>query len=83
MLPKLMNVLGILLVAVAISMFEVPYMRKKGLKKELWLFYILLFLGVGISSAKALSGFIPTPLDWIAAVYRPFSDFLTHIGLIK
>ncbi|TKH45142.1 hypothetical protein NST83_01735 [Paenibacillus sp. FSL R10-2782] len=83
MLPKILNILGILLVAVAISMLEVPYMRKKRLKKELWLFSILLLLGVGISIAKALSWFIPTPLDWIAAVYRPFSDFLTHIGLIK
>ncbi|MGG1618021.1 hypothetical protein ACIFQM_24550 [Paenibacillus sp. NRS-1782] len=83
MLPKIVNVLGILLVAAAISLFEVPYMRKKGLTKELWLFSILLLLGVGLSSAKALSWFVPTPLDWIAAVYRPFSDFLTHIGLIK
>ncbi|WP_025685781.1 hypothetical protein [Paenibacillus maysiensis] len=83
MLPKIVNVLGILLVAAAICMFEVPYMWKKGLKKELWLFSILLLLGVGISSVRALSGFIPTPLDWITAVYRPFTDFLTHIGLIK
>ncbi|QNR67839.1 hypothetical protein ABFT51_01460 [Paenibacillus peoriae] len=83
MLPHMVNVLGILLVAAAISMIEVPYMWKKGLKKELWIFSILLLFGVGISCAKALNWLIPTPLDWVAAVYRPFSNFLTHIGLIK
>ncbi len=47
MLPKIMNVLGILLVAVAISMFEVPYMRKKGLKKNFGCFTSCYFLGSG------------------------------------
>ncbi|MEK3949300.1 MULTISPECIES: hypothetical protein [Paenibacillus] len=83
MLSHMVNVLGILLIAAAISLVEVPYMWKKGLKKELWLFSILLFVAVGISCAKALHWLIPTPLDWITAVYRPFSDFLTHIGLIR
>lgn len=60
-----------------------PLHVEKGIKKELWLFSILLFVAVGISCAKALHWLIPTPLDWITAVYRPFSDFLTHIGLIR
>jgi hypothetical protein len=83
MLSHVVSIIGILLVAAAISIFEVPYMWKKGLRKELWLFSILLLLGVGISSAKALAWTIPTPLDWIAVVYKPFSDFLIRIGLIK
>ncbi|APB78505.2 MULTISPECIES: hypothetical protein [Paenibacillus] len=83
MLSHMVKVLGILLTAAAISLIEVPYMWKKGLKKELWLFSILLLFAVGICCAKALNWLIPTPLDWITAVYRPFSDFLTHIGLIK
>ncbi|ASR49445.1 hypothetical protein B4V02_23555 [Paenibacillus kribbensis] len=83
MLSHMVNVLGILLVAVVICLLEVPYMWKKGLKKELWLFSVLLVLGVGISCAKAFTWTIPTPLDWITAIYRPFSNFLIHIGLIK
>jgi hypothetical protein len=76
-------ILGILLVAAVICLFEVPYMWKKGLKKELWLFSILLLLGVGVSSAEALQWAIPTPLNWITAVYKPITDFLSRIGLIK
>ncbi|EHS59720.1 hypothetical protein WG8_0293 [Paenibacillus sp. Aloe-11] len=83
MLSNMVKVLGILVLAAVICLLEVPYMWKKGLKKELWLFSILLLLGIGISSAKALSWTIPTPLDWITALYRPFSDFLIRIGLIK
>ncbi|MDQ0493802.1 hypothetical protein QOZ95_001964 [Paenibacillus brasilensis] len=83
MLSRMVSVLGILLVAAVICLLEVPYMWKKGLKKELWLFSILLLLGIGISSVKILVWTVPTPLDWITVIYKPFSDFLIHIGLIK
>ncbi|MBT2290119.1 hypothetical protein J7E73_13380 [Paenibacillus albidus] len=83
MLTHMTVILGIMLFAVAIIFLEVPYMLRKRLKKELWVFSILLLLAVGISSAKALQRDIPTPLGWITAVYKPFTDFLTHIGLIK
>ncbi|MNO12334.1 hypothetical protein D3C76_19410 [compost metagenome] len=83
MLTHMAGILGIMLSAAAIIFLEVPYMLRKRLKKELWVFSVLLLLGVGISSAKALQWAIPTPLDWITAVYKPFTDFLTYIGLIK
>ncbi|MMZ61024.1 hypothetical protein D1872_231510 [compost metagenome] len=83
MLSHMVNVLGIILIAAAISLVEVPYMWKKRLKKELWVFFFLLFFAVGIGCVKALNWLIPTPLDWITAVYRPFSDFLTYMGLIR
>ncbi|MGQ3480068.1 MULTISPECIES: hypothetical protein [unclassified Paenibacillus] len=76
-------ILGIMLSAAVIMILEVPYMLRKRLRKELWVFSILLLLGVGISSAKSLQWTTPTPLNWITAVYKPFTDFLTHIGLIK
>ncbi|MNN09370.1 hypothetical protein D3C81_1222490 [compost metagenome] len=83
MLTHMAVIMGIMLSAAAIIFLEVPYMLRKRLKKELWVFSILLLLGVGISSVEALQWAIPTPLDWITAVYKPFTDFLTHIGLIK
>ncbi len=82
MLTEMAVILGIILSAAAIMILEVPYMLRKRLKKELWVFSLLLLLGVGISSAEALQWAIPTPLDWITFVYKPFTDFLTHIGLI-
>ncbi|MGM0879102.1 MAG: hypothetical protein ACQEWV_31805 [Bacillota bacterium] len=74
-------ILGILLVAVVIALMEVPSLLKKGLKKELWVFGILLFFGVGLSIAQGLKIDIPNPLDWINVVYKPFSEFI--LGLFK
>ncbi|KKI88447.1 hypothetical protein WQ54_31495 [Bacillus sp. SA1-12] len=74
-------ILGILLVAVAIALIEVPSLLKKGFKRELWVFGILLLFGVGLSIAEGLQMNIPNPLDWIKVVYMPFSDFL--YGLLK
>jgi hypothetical protein len=77
----MMGILGILVVAGVIALVEVPSLLKKGLKKELWVFGILLLLGTGLSIAQGLQMNIPNPLDGIAAVYKPMSDFL--FGLLK
>lgn len=83
MLSQIVKIISIFLIAAIISLIEVPAMWKKGFKKELWLFFTLLFFAVGISCAKVFHFHIPTPLDWITAIYRPFSNFLIHMGLIK
>jgi hypothetical protein len=77
----MMAILGILLVVVVISLIEVPSLLKKGLKKELWVFGILILLGTGLNIAQGLKIDIPNPLDWINVVYKPFSDFV--LGLFK
>ena len=71
--------IGIVMVAVLISIKEVPSLWGKGWKKELWVFSILLLLGTGISIAEALDKDIPNPLDWIAFIYKPFSDFILEL----
>lgn len=72
---------GILIAAVIIMIIEVPSLLKKRQKKELWVFGILLLLGTGLSIAESLQVDIPNPLDGIAIVYKPFSDFL--FGLLE
>ncbi|WP_141430992.1 hypothetical protein [Bacillus sp. 03113] len=69
-------ILGIFVAAIVIVLIEVPTLLKKGFKKELWVFSILLLFGIGLSIAEALDAKIPNPLDWIAFVFKPFSDFL-------
>jgi glucan phosphoethanolaminetransferase (alkaline phosphatase superfamily) len=63
-------------VAVVIVIIEVPSLLKKKLKKELWVFSILLILGLGFSIAQSLDVDLPNPADWIAFVYKPFSDLI-------
>ncbi|RJX37320.1 hypothetical protein D3P09_23495 [Paenibacillus pinisoli] len=62
---------GIVLTAVLIAMLEVPAMRKRRLKKELFLFFAILLLAAGIGIAQSLHITLPNPLDWVAAVYGP------------
>ncbi len=74
-------VAGILAVTIAIIIIEVPSLRRRQLRKELWVFSIMLLFGVGLSIAKSLQVKIPNPVDWIIVVYKPLSDAL--LGLLK
>lgn len=65
-------VFGIVAVAIAITFIEVPSLLKRGLKKELWIFSILLLLGTGLSIAEGLQVEIPNPMDALAFIYQPF-----------
>ncbi|MCF6094967.1 hypothetical protein L1765_13455 [Microaerobacter geothermalis] len=69
-------VLGILFIAGIIALIEVPSLLKKNLKKELWVFSILLFIGTGLSIVEGLQINLPNPLDWITIIYKPLSDLI-------
>mgnify|MGYP001100926555 CR=1 FL=1 len=64
---------GIIVIVIIIMMIEVPPLLKKRLKKELWVFGILLLLGAGLNIAEGLHIDIPNPLDAIAIIYRLIS----------
>ncbi|UVI28587.1 hypothetical protein [Paenibacillus spongiae] len=66
----------ILLATAAIVMLEVPSLVKHKRKKELWAFSMLLLFGSALSIALSLNADIPNPVDWISALYRPFSNML-------
>ncbi len=74
-------IVGILVVAAFIVLIEVPTLLKKKLRKELWVFSLLLLFGVGLSIANSLQIDIPNPMDWITVVYKPVSDVVS--GLLK
>ncbi|MDF2681247.1 MAG: hypothetical protein K0R47_2437 [Brevibacillus sp.] len=66
----------ILMLSLLIVRIEVPFLRKNAMKKELWVFLILLLVGTSLGIAEAADADIPNPLDWIAFVYKPFSDLI-------
>lgn len=68
-------------IAVVIVIIEVPSLLKKKLKKELWVFSILLIFGLGLSIAQSLNMDLPNPIDLIAFLYKPFSEFI--YGFLK
>ncbi|MDR0267139.1 hypothetical protein [Paenibacillus sp.] len=68
--------IGILAAAAVIILIEVPRLIKKKLRKELWVFTILLIVGIGIGIAEGLHWPIPNPLDMVIAVYEPISNII-------
>lgn len=68
--------MAIVAIAVIIAFIEVPYLLKKGLKKELWTFFILLLVGTGLSIAEGLEVDIPNPMEALAVIYQPFINIV-------
>ncbi|MDO3681557.1 hypothetical protein [Paenibacillus ehimensis] len=77
----MLAIAGILAFGAVIVWMEVPYLLKNKRKKDLWVFSILLTLGLGLSIAKSMRLEIPNPLEWIAYFYKPVSDYV--FGLLE
>ncbi|MEH7126437.1 hypothetical protein V7122_13810 [Bacillus sp. JJ1532] len=75
----MLMVIGIFVIAIIIIAIEVPYLKKNKLKKESWVFSILLIIGVGLSIAYNLHLYIPNPLQGLAVIFKPFSDFVNEL----
>ncbi|MED3691183.1 hypothetical protein P4534_20675 [Peribacillus butanolivorans] len=72
-------VAGILVIVAIIIAIDVPILLRKKLKKELWVFSVILLFGTALSIAQALNIKIPNPLDWITAIYKPLSDMIEKL----
>lgn len=60
-----------LIMAVVMILLEVPRLIKRGLKKELKVFFILLILAMILTIAKGFKLNIPNPSHWITIIYNP------------
>lgn len=74
-------VLGVLFVAIVILIIEVPSLWKAKMKKELWIFSLLLLFSTVLGIVKGLQMDIPNPLDWLVAIFEPLGYVLQ--GLLK
>ncbi len=72
--------MGILLIATAILLIEVPPLLEKKYKKELLVFSILLVIGVGLSIAQGLGKTIPNPMDLLTYMFKPLNDVIAHLS---
>ncbi|KKI89635.1 hypothetical protein WQ54_25115 [Bacillus sp. SA1-12] len=71
--------IGILVAGILIVLYEVPSLMKKKSKKELFVFIFLFCVGEGLFILLSLEIKIPNPLDFIAFVFNPLSQFLEWI----
>lgn len=73
----------ILIFAGIIVALELPRMVKEKEHKEIRAFSVLLLIGIGISLVQAFVSGIPTPLNFLSYIFKPFSELLSAVGLIQ
>lgn len=71
--------IGIVVAACLMFFIEVPNLFKKGLRRELWVFIILLLFGTVFSILHLYQIDPPSPHRWIAIIYKPLSDMIYHL----
>ncbi|RIX60319.1 hypothetical protein D3P08_01760 [Paenibacillus nanensis] len=67
---------GIIAAASFFAYLEVPLLIKAKMKKELWVFSILLLIGTMLSIAVSFDMVVPNPLDLIYLIFKPMSQVL-------
>jgi hypothetical protein len=75
----MIKVLGVLVITVLIVLIEIPPLKKEKKKKEIWFFSIFQFMATVILSLVVLNVKIPSPLEVIRIIYKPFSDVLFRL----
>jgi hypothetical protein len=65
--------------AIVIVLMEVPYLRKNSSQKDLWVFYLMLGIGVAINGAQGLQIQLPNPAEWMEAVFNPLSSLVFRL----
>lgn len=63
-------------IAIGIALMEVPHLRKHGSKKGLWVFFLLLAVGVILNSAQAMQIPVPNPAQLMETVFKPMSNLV-------
>ncbi len=70
----MLKVISIISVGLAIILIEYPLLKERMLKKEMYLFLLLLLIGIGLNIIHFLHIKFPNLLDWLIIVYKPISD---------
>ncbi|SFH11851.1 hypothetical protein SAMN05660649_03924 [Desulfotomaculum arcticum] len=71
-----MVILGILFVFSIIIWIEVPALVHKKMWRELIVFSILILIGMMLSIPQALGMHVPSPNDLVAAIFKPFAEWM-------
>lgn len=69
-------------VAAVLIWLELPRMLREREYKEIWGFTVFMLMAIGISVAQTIIKDMPTPLIYVTAIFKPFSDLLSAAGLI-
>ncbi|HZH58782.1 MAG TPA: hypothetical protein VEY70_04225 [Metabacillus sp.] len=73
------SIVGILLIGLIVFIIDVKPLIKGKNYREISIYSSLLLSGLALSSLLILKVRIPTPLDFITAIYRPFISFIERL----
>jgi len=63
--------------------FDVPSLMKNKYTKDLWVFSILLLIGVTMNVIVNVFQNVPTPLNALTTLLTPLNNLLEYVGLIR
>ena len=72
----MLAIVGILVVVIIIIAIDIPPLLRRKLKKEIWVFSLLLLFGTVLGITQALNIQIPNPMDLLITVYKPVSNMM-------
>lgn len=75
----MLSSIGIIIISIFITLYELPQMVKKKLLKEIMFFFLLLILGTCLSIFLALKIQLPNPVDWLIHFVKPFSNWIDSL----
>lgn len=70
------KIIVIILVALIITLIDFPTLKKRKLNREVFLFFALLLIGIGLNIVSSLNLKVPTLIDWLIIVYQPISQLV-------
>ena len=73
------SIVFIITVTVLIALYEVPFLLKNKLIKELIVFFIFLICAFILSVLTSLHIKIPNPMDMLTKIFKVFNDLLEKI----
>ncbi|MEC1717183.1 hypothetical protein [Schinkia azotoformans] len=64
--------IGVIFIYIAIAFFQIHQLKKEKMIREIWIFSILMVLTTGVTVAKLNNLPLPSPLDLVVFVLKPF-----------
>ncbi|WP_428909890.1 hypothetical protein [Niallia sp. Krafla_26] len=71
--------IGILVIGVAVILFEVPPLLKNKERRELTIFSLFLLTGITFNILLSFNVELPNPSDWLLKLFSPMDDFIERI----
>jgi len=69
-------IIGVLFVSLVIVYIELPSIKERKLKREIYSFVCFLLIGIGLNMVNGLHIKFPNLLDWLAIVYKPVRQLM-------